>query len=290
MTKKNENKQLIPLLKGSVSTCIANPIILLPFVTAAFIQLLILEILYFSPRFPLSTFFGPIIRTFWGEPLLHYPQNLILLPKLFQTTQIFTYIFISSFLISTAVAIIAAINNSEKITFRRACRQALAQYVHIIIGALLSFGVFYGLYSVYKLVIARALQIRSLDGIFFIIKTVVLQGAPYVNLLIGVFVTALFAFIFPIIMIEKKKILAAILSNFKVLRGSCLFIFSVVLIPTLFYLPVLFMRNNMPIMASVAFPEIRLLVLILSILVMTAVDAVTYMAITTYYLVKRENQ
>ncbi len=67
MTKKNADKQLMPLLTGAVNACVANPIILFPFVTAAFIQLFILEILYFSPRFPLSTFFGPIIRTFWSD-------------------------------------------------------------------------------------------------------------------------------------------------------------------------------------------------------------------------------
>jgi len=59
MPLKKVPRHLIPLLKGSVDTFVNNPIILLPFLTIAFIQLLILEILYFSPRFPLSVFFNP---------------------------------------------------------------------------------------------------------------------------------------------------------------------------------------------------------------------------------------
>src|SRR3990167_8068562 len=100
MPIKNVPKQLIPLLKGSVDTYIAHPVILIPFLTLAFIQLLILEILFFFPRYPLSVFFNPIVRTLWGEGFVHFPNNYLILPKLFQNAQVFIYIFVSSYLIS----------------------------------------------------------------------------------------------------------------------------------------------------------------------------------------------
>ena len=290
MTKKSKNAQLMPLLKSSVNACFYNPIILVPFATTAFIQLLILEILYFAPRFPLSVFFGPVIRRFHGEAFLHYPYSFAMVPKAFQSVQIPIYIFISSFFIAVAVVIIAAVNNDQRITFGKACRQALSRYVHIIIAALISFGIFYGISSIYGLVIKRALQITSTRGIYFMIKSTVLYGAPYVNVLIGVFVTALFAFVFPVIMIEKKKVFAAIIGNFRALWGSCRFTFFVVAIPTLFYLPVMLLRTGIasPKMV-VAFPGIQILTLVLSVLVMFAIDVVVYTAITTYYLLKKEN-
>lgn len=289
MNHKNTNKQLIPLLRESINSYIANPIILLPFVTIAFIQLLILEIIYFAPQFPLVKFFGPLIQKLEGEAFLHYPQNLIILPKWFQTAQFFIYIFISSFFIGMAIAIIANINNNKKSSFGAATRQALPQYVHLVLAAIMTFVVFYLLSSAYSMVIRRALQIQSKTGIFHILKATVIYGAPYFNLLIGVLVTAIFAFLFPIIIIEKKKILSALILNFKSLWKSFWFLFFVVLIPTLFYVPVILLRNNLGAVIHLTFEGMRMIVLILSTLVMLFIDATVYTAITTHYLLKKEN-
>src|SRR3989338_4563138 len=103
MAMKNTSKQLVPLLRGAVNTFISRPIILLPFMTIAFIQLVILELLYFAPRFPMSAFFNPIVQTLWGEKFTHYPNNFIVLPKLFQYAQAPIYIFFSCFFIAVAI-------------------------------------------------------------------------------------------------------------------------------------------------------------------------------------------
>jgi len=92
MAKENNKIHPIRLLRESVNSYIANPIILIPFLTIAFIQLFILEILYFAPRYPLRVFFGPIIERFWGEGFLHYPFYLTVIPKIFQLIQIPIYL------------------------------------------------------------------------------------------------------------------------------------------------------------------------------------------------------
>ena len=84
MPSKNVPKHLIPLLRGAVDTFVTNPIIFLPFITIAFVQLMVLEILYFTQQFPLAVFFNPIINTLWGERFTRYPYNFEILPKLFQ--------------------------------------------------------------------------------------------------------------------------------------------------------------------------------------------------------------
>ena len=200
-TSQRTLKQLTPLLRGSVETFTSNPLILTPFLTIAFVQLLVLEILYFAPQYPLSVFFNPLVGTLWGEEFVHYPDNFLILPKLFQNTQVFIYIFISSFFISVSIAIISAINNNHKIKFLSACRETLRHYIHIFSGALIIFCAFFGLHKLYNAIMTTALNISSIDGVFFIIKKIILSGAPYANLLIGTFVTALFAFIFPLIII-----------------------------------------------------------------------------------------
>jgi len=287
MPSKKVPRHLIPHLRGSIDVFVTNPVILIPFLSIAFFQLLALEILYFAPRFPLAVFFNPIVQTLWGEQFVHYPNNFMILPKLFQNVQVFIYIFISSYFISVAMAIISEINSHRKISFPLACRETFKQYIHIF--AVISFLMFFGLFKLYNLLMDRALKISSVDGVFFMIKKVILYGAPYVNLIIGTFVAAIFAFVFPIIVIEKKKIFTAIRLNFKHLWGSFWFIFFVVLIPTLFYLPVLLLRSNIGGLAQVGFPEIRFIVLMVSVLVAMIIDATIYTAVTSFYLLKKEH-
>lgn len=281
-------KHLIPLLRGAVDTFAVNPVILIPFLSIAFIQLLLLELFYFAPRFPLSVFFNPIIATLWGEEYIHYPNSFLILPKLFQNTQVLIYLFVSSYFIAVAIALISAINNHAKPRFGQACKEAFGYYIHILMGAVLSFGVFFGLYKLYNLMMAAVLNLSAVDDTYIILDQVMVKGAPYITLILGAFVTALFAFVYPVIMIDRKKILPALGLNFKYLWGSFWYVFSVVLVPTLLYVPVLLLRSNIDKFAHMFFPEVRVLVLVFSVFVTMLLDVTIYTAITMYYLLKRE--
>jgi len=288
MPSKKAPRHIVPLLRGAIDTFVNNPVILIPFLTIAFIQLLILEMLYFFPRFPLSMFFNPIVSTLWGSEYIHYPNNFIILPKLFQNAQVFLYLFVSCFFIAVAIAIISNLNNGQKINVRSICRETFGQYIHIFAAALLSFCLFFGLHKLYNLLMDQVIRASSVEGIFFMMKKFITYGAPFVNLLFGVIVTTMFAFVFPIIVIERKKIIAAIGLNFKHLWGSFWFIFSVIFLPTLLYVPVLLLRNNLGSITQTVMPEMRVIALIISILVTMIIDVIIYTAITTHYLLKRE--
>lgn len=289
MSKDKTAKNPVTILKQAVNTFFTDPLILAPFITIAFIQLLILELLYFAPRWPLSVFFGPVIERLWGEFYLHYPFNLIILPKMFQYAQIPIYIFVSSFFIGVAITIIGALNAGKETSLKAAAKSTLGQYVHIFIAGLISFVCFYGLYNVYGLLVRRAYLIRSAQGPLYILKQVVLEGAPYFNLILGALITTVFAFVLPIIVLERAKVFTAIVESFKAVFQSFFLIFFVVLIPTLFYVPVLLLRNNTAILAESTSPGIRFFVLIFSVLVMVLIDATVYTAVTTHYLIKRES-
>lgn len=120
------------------------------------------------------------------------------------------------------------------------------------------------------------------------IKAAVLYSTPYISLLVGVLVTTLFAFMLPIIVIDRQKIFPALVQNFKNLWGSFWFTLAIVLIPMLFYIPILILQSNLSSIADLTFEGVRLLSPVLSILVLTFIDATVYTAITTYFLLKRE--
>ncbi len=60
-----------------------DPTLLILFALISLFDFVALLILFLAPIAPVSYILAPIIRTFWSDHYLHYPQNFILLPKLF---------------------------------------------------------------------------------------------------------------------------------------------------------------------------------------------------------------
>jgi len=260
-----------------------------PFITIVFINFLVLEILYFSPRYPLSVFFAPIISHIWGEGYLRYPMDLVLLPKLFYYVQVLILLFLSSFLIALIVDMVNAINNEEQVNFKVSFKRSLSGYVYIAAYSFLSLLLFKLFDKGYGLLLNRAFKIHSTAGIYFWIKKFVFYFTPYAQFIYGIFVTAFLIYIPILIILEKKKFLGALIGNFKVLFGSFWLTFALVLVPTLFYLPILLMHSNITSLAEMTSPEIQVVVLALNVFVTTGISIFVIAAATTYYLYKKEN-
>mgnify|MGYP003394296695 CR=1 FL=1 len=293
MTKpKPKKKSTSPfvILRSALSLFkVENQQILYPFITIVFISLLTLEILYFLPRYPLSIFFNTIIGRIWGEAYLHYPMNLSLLPKMFYYVQTAIYLFISGFLISIIIPMIAAFNNDERVSFKASLKKALPSYIYIFLYTVLILLLLQVFDSLYGLVIKRALKIHSTSGIFFMIKKAVFIGAPYFQFLYSIFITALFAYIPILILLEKKRFLGAFIGNFKMIFRSFWLTITIVLIPTLFYLPVLLLHDNIGKLIEITSPEIQIASIIVSIFLTNTINIFVTAAATTYYLYKKEH-
>ena len=260
-----------------------------PFIIVVFINFLALEILYFLPRYPLSIFFAPIVSRIWGEQYLHYPMSLMLLPKLFYYVQMLISLFVSSFLTVLIVDMVAAINNEKQVNFKTSLRVSLPGYIYIILYSFLFLLMVQIFNKAYSLLLGRAFKIHSTIGIYFWIKKIVFYAAPYVQFIYGIFVTAFLIYIPVLIILEKKKFFGAVIGNFKALFGSFWFTFILVLIPTLFYLPILLLWENIGYLVQNTSPEIQVLTIILSIFVTTGINVFIMATATTYYLYKKEN-
>lgn len=285
------SKNPISLLRSAVNTLVTNPVILYPVLMIAFVEFLLLEILFFAPRYPLSLVLGPIISRLAGESYLHYPLNFLVMNKWFHALKIPLYIFISSYFLGVAIAIIHRINSDQPVNLKEIFREVRRAYLHLLVASVIIIGVVYGLSYLYEAILMkRALVIRSTKGIFFITKQVVLYGAPYVKLILTVFVTSLFAFVAPAIVIDKKKVFTAIFQNFKVLWGSFWFIFSVLIVPVLLYIPLLLLKTNSARLGEILVPEVLGILAIADVFFGLFIDAVHITAITMYYLWKKESQ
>jgi hypothetical protein len=285
----NKIAQPLILLKTTIQNIQQNPIILYPTVVLALAQFLVLEILYFAPRYPLSKFFGPLISHVWSEDFLHYPMDLILLPKLFYYAQILVYIFGGTFLLAMTAYVVATLNNNHRANLKTAFRESSRLYVHILCSSVISLILFQIFSTAYSMFVSAALKVKTSNLAVAAIQKIFLLATPYIQFLIGILVTTLFIYVLPIIIIEKKKILTAIMMNLNVLFKSFRTSFLVVLIPTLFYLPVLVARNNIESLANATLPEIQIFVIVLGVVVTMAIDLVVLTTVTTHYLFLKEN-
>lgn len=277
------------LLRTTIDNILEHPIIVYPTIILALIQFLVLEILYFSPRYPLSQFFSPLISHVWSEDFLHYPMDLVLLPKMFYYAQILVYVFGGALLLAMTTHIVATINNNHRPNLKNSLRESARFYIHILFCFILSLILFQIFSSMYASFVNTLFKIKTTGGAMAAFQKTLLWATPYIQFFIGILITTLLIYIVPIIIIEKKKIIGATLLNLKVLLRSFRTSFLVVLIPTLFYLPILVARNNIELLASATLPEIQIFIIVLGVVVTMAIDLIILTTITTHYLFLKEN-
>ena len=288
--KKSSNKRLIPVLRTALFSVFSHKEIFCPFLIVALVQVLFISVLCFLPRYPLVNFFGPMIEKLHGDLYSHYPYYLEVMPKIFQKIQYGVFILLSSLMIGFAIKNIADLNQDIEVNPGKNFLYALSRYVHLLMGSVILFTIFfYGMRPLVGILVARATEIRSTSGLFYYLKMIVLRGASFYMLFLGVVTTSVFGFLYPLIILEKKNVFVAFFINLKRMWGSYWFVFFVVLTPSTLYVPLLLIRNNVTEVATTILPEIRIIMLFASVILIFLIDSIIYTSITTYYLLKKEN-
>jgi hypothetical protein len=256
---------------GSFNFIREHPVVLVPFIIIAFFETLILEIANFCTRKPLAMVFVPIVRKFFGEQFLHYPENFTLVPKLFNLGQIVIYILVSVFLTAVAVQIFFHIKNGSPIVRRAIVKNSAKKYMAFI-G--------YGLIFILVMII-----IERSEGFLFLKAAKVLSrhtlkmpaelfrvGSSLIMFFTNVISQVFLILTIPIIIIEKKKFLKAILGSIILGARNFLKVLWLILLPFFFYVPVFLAKTFMPIVMDKTFPEISFYVTLFGILISIFVD------------------
>ena len=120
-----------------------DPTLLMLFVITGIIDLLALIFLFLAPFPPVSYILAPIIRTFWSDVFLHYPQNFVLLPKLYNDAHLFIAttagVFISGLVIKK---IEGGMREEKRVTLIEAAQEVFKRYFSILLAWLASYGLF----------------------------------------------------------------------------------------------------------------------------------------------------
>ncbi len=258
---------------GSLQFIMANPIVLVPFAIIAFIEGLALELLYFSSRRPISFLVSPIIRKLFGEGFVHYPGNLLLLPKLFYYAQVVIYIIVGVFLAAAAISIFKTIDSNQSLKLDSIIKKSAKRYASFIT---------YGLLLIVLLFLLKKADIFVLSKFFRLasryVPNLAVKLLPFVRpimlFLTSIILQTFLILTIPIMVLRKKSLLKALGGSIYLGARNFLSLFTLIFLPFLLYFPISLLKLKVVSLklTDLTFPEINLYIIVAGIIVSIFID------------------
>lgn len=265
----------------TIDFMMTKPIVIMPFIIIAFLECLVLELLFFSTRPPVSYVTNPIIRKFFGDAFLHYPGNFILLPKLFYYGQVLVYVFCGAFLTAVAVNIYKNLAMELPLKAKALFKNAFKNYISFFGYAIIVTTLFFilrntELYVFEKIFnkIARLLPF-SISSIYKVLTILLIFVT---NLIFQV----LFILTIPLIVLEKMKLFKAIIKSIYLGVRKFSTIFILISLPFFIYFPVLFLKSFANEIMDKTFPEVNLLISIAGIVLSIFLDCFSLLCVSKF--------
>jgi len=286
---KRNNLNITQIWQNSLELIAKRPILLLPFIIFGCIKGIALEFLYFSSRKPISFVISPIVRKFFGERFIHYPGNILLLPKLFYYAQTFIYISIGIFLAGISINIFKDIKAEKTLKPAVIIKNTAGHYMSFL-G--------YGLIAVIIIFIARETDLFILRRCFGLASNYapnfVARVAPFITTL-AIFLTNVFTEVFlalalPIIVIKKRPLFKALRESAYLGIRNFFGLFALLVVPFFMYLPISLLKLNhvSAKLAGLTFPEINVYIIVAGIVASLLIDCFVVICASQFLLDRGE--
>lgn len=264
---------------------VKNPVVLLPFAIVAFLEGLALELIYFSPRKPLAYVVNPLVKKYFGGPFVHYPANMIILPKLFYYAQVLIYVLVGVLLTAICVNMVRNIKAGLPLKMQALVRNNLKRYLSFF-----AFGL---------MMVSSMFLVKKIDGIIFAkvinalsarLPQTLLKLSPFIlNLALffsNVILQTFLVLIIPIIVIKKKMFLKALGEGIVLSLRNFLTVFTLIFLPLLVYLPIVFLKIGAPVLMEKTFPEVNLYITIAGMILTIFAECFIIVCATQFVLDK----
>lgn len=261
-------KQMFKVLTG-------NPVIVLPFFIVGLFDAISLILIYLAPQPPFSIVLAPPIRAFWGEQYLHYPFNLSLIPRLFSYAHIATSAVFGVLITGLAIGMLNEIRRVGN--------------AGVLLNIIRAFKRYFSLFTIWLIMFILATLIYKIPHLFISVNNkAALQIAFYLSFLMVGSIQIIFIYAFPAAFIEQRGVVSAIRCGVSLCRSHFLTSLMLVMLPTLFYLPVMVLKGNSLFLMQRFFPEIVLIILGLAIVVSVVIDCLVTCSTTILFLNQRK--
>lgn len=248
-----------------------NPAILWPFIIVGIFDAISLLLIYLAPQPPFSIVLAPPIRAFWGEKFLHYPQNFVLLPRLFGYAHIVITAIIGVLMTGLAIGMLKDAKSGNKPAIAFNLIYALKRYFAVL-----------AIWVIMFIIGGLVYRIPRLFASFS--NRIIPQVALYLSFLIVVLIQIAFIYAFPALIAEKRKLIQSIRRGFSTTRKYFLATLIFLLLPSLIYIPILILRGKSIGLMNRFFPEVVLIVLGIGIILSVLIDCVVTCSTTVLFL------
>ncbi len=261
-----------------------HPSVLLPFFIKAIFEGLILTVLFYFPRPPFLSIFGPPIKAFFGRngysPYLHYPDNFLLLPTLFYYGQIFAMMTVGIVMYGMAMGMVGQAHaHEEEVKIFGNMNRSLRRYFALIGVWLITFILSQVILKSWSFLIIRFMPPTTLAKILLVCGT------------FPVFlIEALFIYAYASIIIERKKFFGAVKRSFSVTRQVFLTTLVLVFLPRMLDVAGVILRRKFITRINPDFPEITLVILAVIIIITLIADTLVFLSAANMLILKRETE
>lgn len=260
-----------------------KPIVIMPFVFIAFFECLILELVYFSTRFPISHIANPVIRKFFGENFVHYPGNLIILPQLFYYGQVTLYVLIGVFLTAVTVNIFKNLIANLPIKVKALIKNAFANYFSFFVYAIIVTILFYLIRTVELYVLAKVF--RKLAKVLpFNIAAISVISTILILFISNLILQVLIISTIPLMVLNKIRLFRALIKSVVLGVKNFSTIFIMILLPFLIYFPIVFVKSFSAEIAAKTFPGMNVVVSLIGILMSMFLDCFVILCVSCFLL------
>jgi len=262
----------IQIWKDSLAIVKKNPRILAPFIAAAAAEGLALYILFLTPQRPVAVLLAPPVRAFFGEKFLHYPHNLLLLPRLFYYARLCLGASMGILMTGTALGMIKDAKERKSPRFLISFVASLRRCLSLLAVWIVMLGVSF-------------LTKKGIEAIGTGIgQPIIISTLTYTAAIVS---QMLFIYAMPAVIIEKKNFLAAIKQGVLFTKKHLLLTLLLLCLPMACYVPMAVLNNSIPALTKIFSPEAIVAVLGTGVCVTLIMDILTTIPPTMLFLKKR---
>jgi hypothetical protein len=214
--------------KQALQSC-RKPATFLPFAVFAASQLVILAGLFLIVYPPFSFIFLPLQRQLYGETTVHYPNNFLVMPQMFEVLNIALSGMIGVWVIGRATVLF--FNSGDLKAAKLDLGLVGKKFFHL-------FAAWIG---------QTALILSVVFGFVWLSTKAPASARTYLNVLrvlSAVLVSAIFTYTTAIILVERKPFWLALLQSARIFAGYVLVTFFLVALPALLQFPTQFLLAN----------------------------------------------
>lgn len=277
------------VVKATFQNLRKNPSLFKPFLYLSLIELLGLALIYYAPQPPVSLVLAQPIRAFYGEPALHYPGHLLVLPQIFRIWQIIAGVIFGSLLTGITISMYNQEAKGMSLRFGKNFKIAFNRYFPLLAYTLVTFIVIYLIEHFSGKLVAS----RLVAGQGYFLKMGQIKWSVVLavfNLLFSVGIETLLMYVPVLIITENtgfwRSAAASIKTVFRYFVTSVL----LVLVPVIFYMAAVISRVFIPKLMNQLFPEMSLVIIVVGILVAFVVNTIIAISATILYLNVRERK